>query len=449
MTDVTDACLGLRDRRPLLFWIGLGTFAWLLGYPALDLLLQRVGVTASYPAPVEFGAYYGAARRFVAGAPLYAVEQTPGLQELLDLTCEGDCTGERAALRHLDYLYPPIFVLAVVPFTVVPFTVAALLWNVVSLAVLWVGLLALLETYDVRLEWWERVALLWLLLGFQPIVASLKVGQASTLLAAMFAFAAAFFERGRRAPSVARTPLLSGVFTALGSVVKPFYAVSGAHLLHDRRRLVGAVATGVVVVVGSLAVFGPGPHLKYLSILAAGEGWGVVQRPLRVGEPGVWHPGVYKPLYVLGTWSLPVRFLLLAGVVALLLRSRPCRAETERPAFVLGLAAIPLLAPVAHALEFCSLVPAAVVALRDEFGRPAGRPVVVPVAVLLLSVQVYAFRTFIYLADAVAAFAWLRPALPVLQPGLAGNLLLFGLATYRVAGLSSIRSGEAAGSERG
>lgn len=435
----------LRISRPVLFTVSVATGCLLLGYPVLDFILQRIGL--SYPftpqSGHDFGAYYLAARRFLAGLHLYPDEigvigtghvyapysgaETLGLGEVLPPADDATVNA---------YIYPPVFVLVFVPFSLLPFNVAYVLWDIVSLFILWIGVLSLIRTYGATLSRFERVLVLWALVGFQPVLYGLKQGQITVALAALFCFAAVAFERGRNASNRRQqrgqqTRFVSGALTTVASLPKLFYATSGAHLLHDRDRFIGALGTAVLLGGLSLILFGVEQHQTFLEIIIAGKGWEGPTSITSFAQQG-FHPGYFKPFYVAGASSLALRGVLLVILIGtvVIVRDVP---ETKRPTFVLGLAAVPLLAPEAYTLEFASLLPAAIMLGYDEWTRSNGVPSVVPVAVALLGVQLQAVRLFaIILPSKVAAFDFLVPAMALFQPGLLGNLILFGLAGYRV-----------------
>lgn len=435
----------LRNRRPLLFTISVGTFCLLLVYPILDVILQNIGL--SYPfrfqSGHDFAAYYLAARRFLAGVPIYSEQiGVVGTGHVYTPYSEAETLGLGSVLPPADdprvnaYIYPPVVVLVFVPFSLIPFEAAYVLWDAVSLFALWIGVISLLRTYDVDLSWFERVLVLWALVGFQPVLYGLKQGQITVALAALFCFAAVSFERGRNAldrhrQGGRRTRLIAGALTAVASFPKLFYATSGAHLLHDRDRFTGAIGTAVLVGCLSVAVFGVEPHQTFFEILKTGKGWGGTMPLTSFAQEG-FHPGYYKPFYAAGSFSFVLRGVLLFGVIGSVVVTRNC-PDTERMTFVLGLTAIPLLAPVAYTLEYASLLPAAIMLGYEEWTRIDGVPAVAPVAVALLGVQLQAVRLFaVILPSKVPALDFLVPAMALLQPGLLGNILLFGLAGYRV-----------------
>lgn len=442
----------LRRERPRFVGLALATLGVLLAYPFVDWYLRAAGVAVTFEF-YDWGAITAGAARWYRGDPIYV-------------------RGEWG--YHGSYLYPPVYlpvvaafaeiqsipgVAAVVPFADGPFEASAMVWGLATLGLLWAGLQLAVAAYGLDLGWLDRAVLLWALLGFQPLLYSLKMGQVAAFLGAMLCFALVGLERGARSgdgeersgTDVTRrraARLASGAFTTLGSLTKPFYATAGAHLLRDRRRFLGAVAAGLAMLGLSLGLFGVDAHRAYLDVLLWGKGWGTIPKP-----PWLWHAGYYEPLYVVASrWpslSLVVRLVGLLAIVALSLAARNDRPG--RRTFALGLAAIPFFAPQAYTFEYVALLPAVVVLLAVEFDRgPAGRPWLPVVAVLLLAVHAYGLKLVVHhLPASVPLYDPLVAATPVLQPGLWGNLALVGLAAYRVAELvprippaPSVRTGD-------
>ncbi|PSQ18769.1 hypothetical protein BRD00_04215 [Halobacteriales archaeon QS_8_69_26] len=416
----------LREDRPALVYGTLAVLAFFAVYPVLDRWLRGGGVAVPFEY-YDWGALSGGVDRWYRGEVVYWKQGDFGY--------------------HASYLYLPAYLLAFVPFFELqqtgaltwlpivenPFDVGAVAWNTFTFGLLWVGLQLVIAECGLRLRLYERALLAWLLLGFQPLLYSVKLGQASSFLAAMFCFAFVAMERGE-AGDDRQSRLVSGALTTVGSAMKPFYATSGAHLLRDRDRFTGAVVGGLVLVALSFGVFGVENHLTYLDVLAWGKGWGTDPAP-----PWLWHAGYYRPLYVLADvspyLSMAVRALGLLAVIAVSLLARS--ADADRETFALGLVAIPFFAPQAYTHDYVALLPAVVVLLAVEFARENGRPLLPVLALWLLNVQAYGIKLVVHhLPDGFPAADTLVQATPILQPGLWGNLVLLGLAGYRVAELA-------------
>lgn len=423
----------LRRRRPLSVALAVAVLAFFLAYPFLDWYLRSMKVAGApgleKVTPFtfnDFSAFTGAVDKWYAGESIYT---------------------KRNGSYHGSYLYPPAYLFMFVPFyelqsvtltTFLPFADGgfeggAIAWELASMGVLWVGLQLVVDELGYDLAAYERVGLLWLLFGFQPLLFSFKWGQTGAFQGAMLCFAYVGLARG--GPGLGTdgrvSRVASGAFTTVASGMKPFYATSGAHLLRNRERLAGAALGGVGLAVLSLVV-GIDQVFGYWDVVTWGKGWTGNPRP-----PWFWGPTYYRPLYVLEATSRELGMLVRAvgvlGVIALTLAARS--APAERETFALGVAAIPFFAPTAYTYDFAALLVAVVVLLAVELDRD-GRPWLPVLAVWLLGLQAYGVKYLVdYLPSAVPAHDWVvRNLVPVLQPGLWGNLILLGLAGYRVAG---------------
>lgn len=395
--------------RPRLFWLSVVTLGSLLVFPLVEILLQRAGVVPGFTFYDFQQAFYTAGERFLAGENLYADVQNP-------------------------YVYPPVVALVFAPFTVFSPWVAGLAWNVVSLLVLGAGLLALLRAFDVHLSLPGVVVSFWALVGFFPTILWLKSGQVSGFLVGMFCFAVAAHERSWRDDEAPLLALASGALTAAASVVKPFYAPSGAHLLRDRVRFLGAVVA-VGGIVGASLLLGVDVFADYLAVLLDGKGWGQTATPGGI-ETDItkWGPFFFRPLYLFGPAALYVGLALTVGVAALSLYGRVTDAEqAEYATLILGLTTIPFASPITDLYTVNTLVPALVLAFIVELRREDGYPEVPVLSALLFHVHAYSLGFLAgFGTQYVPALTALEPVLPILQTGLWGLLLLFGLQVSRL-----------------
>ncbi|WP_251341749.1 glycosyltransferase family 87 protein [Haloplanus halophilus] len=400
--------LARRDDRPLFVALALLVIAALATYPVADWYLRSIDVAPRFGF-WDFGAYSSAVDRWTAGEPLYLQNENGGY--------------------HGSYLYPPVALLAFAPFLLaLPFRPAVLLWTACTVALLWVAVQRLATALGVSLRPWERLAVLPLVVGFQPVLLSMKLGQTAAALGALLTFAASASLRGR--------PSLSGALTAAVGVVKLPYAPAGAHLLGDRDRFVGAVLGGLALLALSLVAFGVDAHRTFLDVLA----WGV-REGSTARSPRVWLPPYYRPLYDV-PHALLVRVLGSLAIAVGVLRAP---AEAVRETTALGFAAVPLLAPLTYAYYFVAAIPAVLLLVAAELDRPDGYPALPLVGLLLLHGHSYGLRTAGRLAP-----EWVPGIL--IQPGLWGNLLLVGLAAVRVAragGPVAVRSLASAARRRG
>lgn len=392
----------LREERPAFVGATICVLAFLLAYPLVDWQLRALEIAPPFRF-WDFGAYASALDRWEAGEPLYVPNEDGGY--------------------HGTYLYPPVFLLLFRPFLALPFDQAAMAWNAFSVGLLWVGLQLVVAECGHELRIHERVGLLWLALGFQPLLLSLKFAQMSPFLAAMLCFAFVGLVRGARGKE--ESAYASGLFTALAGTVKLAYAPVGAHLLQDRRRLLGAVGTGLALLALSLSVFGVEAHLTYLEVLAWGKGWTDQPR-----HPSLWLETYSQPLYVFGGWAFVLR--IAGSVIVAAYALLAAGAGVDRETFALGVTAMPLLAPQADTYYLTAVLPAVVVLLAGELERD-GHPIVPVVGLWLLSVHAYALKLFVDPPTWLPLGEAVRQLSPVLQPSLWGSLLLAGLAGVRVA----------------
>lgn len=388
-----DTLRELREERPGFLALAALLVAFHLAYPAVDWWLRAADIAPEFRF-WDFGAYSGAVERWQAGESLY-VRSDGGY--------------------HGSYLYPPVVVLLFVPFVAfVPTEWAAVAWALVSLALLWAGVVAVVEALVGRRSWPERVGLLWLLLGFQPLLFGLKMGQTAAFMTGMLCIAFVALDRGDRAG------YLSGAATAVVGVVKFAYAPVGAHLLADRRRFLGAVAVGTGLLAASLALFGVASHREYLDVLA----WGVTQGGV-ARSPALWLPAYYRPLGLVdgALWLRVAASLAVAGYAL-------CARDADREVFALGVAAFPLVTPLAYTYYFVALVPAAAILIAGELARD-GYPAVPTLGLGLVSVHAYGLLGLVTLLSSTPVAAYPN-AYFLAQPGLWGDLLLAGTAAVRV-----------------
>jgi len=415
----------LREERPRFVALCALTVAVLVVWPVVDFYLREAGIGIPYGFN-DWGVYTGTIEQWEQNGRLYVENEDGGY--------------------HGSYLYPPITLLVFYPFASFEFTTGAILFGGLSLFLLWLGVDAVAGELGCELGVLDRIGLLVALFGFQPALRDFKWAQVSTLLAALLCFAFyAYVTDGDRNHSY-----LSGVLTTVGSGFKLFIATAGAHLLRDRDRFVGGMATAAVMAVASVLVFGVEPHLQYVDVLRWGKGWG------GLGAIYVWDTSAaYKPLYFLSSLGLLARVLGVLGVVGLVLAARDDESTAVRHAtFALGVAVAPFFAPQAAAHDLVIVVLPAVVLLAVELDRPGGYPSVPVLAVLGFHFHRYAVELVVAPAyEFLTQVAWLPhtafepvPHLNLaswlaawLQPGLWATFLLVGLAAYRVAEGADLR----------
>lgn len=406
--SVLQSLWGRRRSAPGFALLAVATVAVLAVWPVVDIYLRAIGLGIPMRF-ADFTVYTTAVDHWLAGESIYTRTDAGGF--------------------HGSYLYPPITVVLFYPFAQLGWPTSGLVFGLLSIILLWLGLLAAIRAmgYDLRL--WERLVVLAAIAGFQPALRDFKWGQLSTFLAAMLCLAFYAQEYQATRESSGRVAgYLSGAFTTLGSAYKLFFATSGAHLLRDRRRLAGALGTALLLVVASFALFGIETHRTYLEVLMWGKGWAA--RP-----PALWDTSAaYFPLAFLGPLEIPVRLLGIPAVIGLVLATRSVRDRHTRLAtFALGVAVIPLLAPRADVHDLVVFLLPAVILLVVELERPGGYPWIPVVSVLLLHFHRYVVEFVVRPEPWVPLGDVLMDLAVWLQPGMWATFLLVGLAAYRVS----------------
>ncbi|MBA2381795.1 MAG: DUF2029 domain-containing protein [Chloroflexi bacterium] len=183
----------------------------------------------------DFEAYRGAATRALAGQPLYdpSVGQAGGF-----------------AL----FLYPPPFVLGMLPFGVLPADLGSWVWLILTVAMLVAGIWLLPVGARVRWSILLLAGLSW------PVAYAFKLGQVGSLLLLLFSAGWRWQDRPGRL----------GLVGAIGAIVKiqPGIVLLWA-LLTGRWRaaVIGSAVLVTAAVVSTLLFGGPGIWLDYITLL--------------------------------------------------------------------------------------------------------------------------------------------------------------------------------------
>ncbi len=202
---------------------GVAVSVFLLASAAI---IWAAGSTLGY----DYEAYAAAARRALDGRPLY------------DLTTE-------FAVGFALFLYPPPFAVALIPFALLPSAVGLWLW----LGVLVGATLAGVALMPVRLT--VRIAVLALAALSWPVLSSIKLGQVTPLLFLLFVAGWRGIDR----------PAVSGLVIAAGALIKVQPALFFGWSVITRRWR--ALAVGVGLVAGSVALFGPAAFGDYAALV--------------------------------------------------------------------------------------------------------------------------------------------------------------------------------------
>ncbi|WP_259519559.1 glycosyltransferase family 87 protein [Halanaeroarchaeum sp. HSR-CO] len=386
----------LRGDRPVFVSLSFLLLLTLFVYPVVEAALRSIELVQPWNYQ-DYSVYAEAVDDWLAGDPIYTPNE------------DGGFWGQ--------YLYPPVFLVLFRPLSGLGHYEAGLAWGVFSVLLLWLALQVVASRLDVHLEWWERLLGLWLLVGFHPLVLSVKLGQTAGFLGALLTVALAGLLGDDRVSAS-----LSGALTAVVGLFKFAYAPVGAHLLVDRRRFAGALGAGLFLGGLSIALFGFAENLAYLDVLR----WGVERGSgSRVPKPSLWLAPYFRQLH----W-LPGALFVRVGIAALVTVGAILSSDADREVFALGVATFLLVTPLPYVYYFVAALPALIALLAVELDRD-GVPSIPIVVLFSLQVHAYGLR---FLGGIVADVLGGAPDLvyPLLQPGLWGVVLFFALAAYRV-----------------
>jgi hypothetical protein len=372
-------------------------------YIPLNLALLSVGMVE--PKLHDFGAYYNAAVRWLNGAPLYqTTQEVPALEAQIS--------------SDMPYLYPPIFVLIFVPFTVFSPIFSGIIWNVLTLAFLIWSTSKLLSTFNIDIDKKKKIILYLCIVSFGPTITWMKAGQISGLLAGCLCLSGATLR--------SRQHRLSGIITTIGSVIKPFYATSGAYLLRHRQRFLSAVISGIGVIAIGLLIFGIGTHEKYLIVLFEGKGWGVKN----IG-PGNWAADHFEPFYILRPIKHIPRVVIVLATAGVAMYSNKSKVPIEY-IFALGIAIIPIAGPTTNTLALNAVIPAILIIGLYEFEKTGKFPKILAISSLLIHVHPYTIEFLSKFGPQIyPPLESIKLFIPLLQPALYGMALLVGYIFYR------------------
>lgn len=277
--------------------------------PALIVVLftatsLAIVASAGWTLGYDFKAYAQAAERVLAGQPLY----DPAV----------DVAGGFAI-----YLYPPPFVAAAIPFTLLPDPSATWAWLLGMIACFLVGTAILPVRTSVR---WAIVGLAAISL---PFLYGVKLGQVGPLLYLCFAIGWRGLDR----------PVWLGLSTAAGAIVKVQPAILFGWMLVTRRWAAMAIGLVVLVAAATLATLwlGVATWADYADLL------GRVSQP--VTTPGNFTPGAiaYRVGLSLEAATL-LQYLAMGATVAVTLFA--WLRQDAATGFIVGVVASQLLSPV-------------------------------------------------------------------------------------------------------
>lgn len=375
-------------------------------YIPLNILLYQVGYVNPPMLFLDFGAYYNAAIRYLSGYPLYTTSSNiPELQSV--------------PFANMEYLYPPIFVLIFIPFTLTSPMYAGYLWGLISILFLMFSIRQLVLTYNVGFDRREKLLFYYLIISFGPLISWVKHGNMSGILAGLLCLSGAALR--------AEKDFLSGALTTITATVKPYYATSGAYFLHNRDRLLGATAATITFILLSYSFFGVDVHTNYFEVLIHGEGWGK-----GLPTPDEWSAGQYNPFYAFGRYKNLVRvFIILITAIVALYTSR--HDVSDEYIYALGVVIVPTAAPVTFTYTLTAIIPAAIMLVLYDLETNEKLPIPFIIGILLVHIHPYTvdflakFGPNIY--PPMRSISWI---VPIVQPALWGSVVMFGFILYRI-----------------
>ena len=267
---------------------------------SLALVLTAAGYTFAF----DYLAYDAAARRLLAGEPVF------------------DLSFESTGTFGLFY-YPPTFVFLVLPFTLLPALAAAWAWIVASIVATAIALAILPVRRDVRVLVGALVGISW------PFLFAVKVGAVGPILLLGFAFGWRWLERD--------VPLAGSI--ALGAAVKlqPILLVGWLALVGRWRALAWTSALIAVAALAATLVVGPSAWADLATLY------------LRVSDATT-HPQNFAPVTTALFLGLPielaqvVQFAWLVLVGALVLVS--ARWATQEASYLVAIVATQISSPI-------------------------------------------------------------------------------------------------------
>jgi hypothetical protein len=351
-------------------WAGLAVWIALFQGPAFVRSLKPETGHGS-----DFFQEWASARYLLEGRPVYS-DLDVAIERYLGHSVEGSSTPKGAPLgsRGLPEnrvriivevnAHPPTSILLAVPFALLDYPDAALLWNLVSLALLVPSFWIVARQLDIPVSWWSLFPIVALLLLCNPLRQQVNLGQLNLVLTLLLTGCWAADRTGRWR--------LAGALLGAATAIKLFPGFLFLYFL--ARRQWKTVAAGLV----SLAVFtaltavvvGPETYPHYFRdvlprVERSQSGWG------NASLFGLWRK-LFDPAteleHIAPLWRSPMLFRALVAVTAVALvailtpiiwRART-RAECDH-AFGLTLVGMLLLSPISWNHYFLMLlVPLAV-----------------------------------------------------------------------------------------
>lgn len=259
--------------------------------------------TASYTLGCDFEAYAGAARRWLAGSPIYD----------LSVARTGECG---------VYQYPPPFVALALPFAFLPRDLGVIAWIGLLVTCYVLGI----ATMPVRA--WTRLIAGFLGAISWPFIFGVRIGQVAPILLLCFALGWRLLER----------PMAVAATTAAGTLVKLQPAILLAWLVARQEWRTASFAVGIAASVSAVAwAIGLGDWLGFIALLGSLTDAITVPANLSVGAT----------LYKLGAPALiagAAQWLATAVIVATILAA--ARVQSRETGFLVAVTLSQAVSPI-------------------------------------------------------------------------------------------------------
>ncbi len=224
----------------------LRSYGYILGWSLVAVWIALVSwlVLAMHPVASDWNMYYDTAR---------ALRAAPHIDLALFSTTAwgGSLPGGCSLWYGLPYNYPPLLAVLLAPLTILPCGPATLVWRLVTLA-LWLACAGAIALPALRARSWGwGLAGVALVAFYPPLIDGMLLGQAHLVILACCLLGAALISRGRAA--------LGGGVLALGGWIKyvPVAVILYYALMGRWRVVAGALAGGLLLLLGQLAIVGP------------------------------------------------------------------------------------------------------------------------------------------------------------------------------------------------
>jgi hypothetical protein len=238
---------GLAQGAVIIFRTG-GPFAAPICVAAIYLYALIKVVWIEGPPVFDFQSFWVAAG--------FAMEGRPAGAYAVDLHAAAQLRLHDATVKTVGFAYPPTFLLAILPFGLMPYGVAAFAWVAGTLGAWLAALRTLVPSWSILLG----------LAAFPAVYWNISYGQNGFVTAALFALAVSSF--GQR-PWVAGLCIGLLAYKPHLGVIIPLVLAAGGHW----RTFLGATITVIATSAAATLAFGPDIWLAFLGMTGEARSW--------------------------------------------------------------------------------------------------------------------------------------------------------------------------------